>query len=135
MGRKATGAIRARLLTALGAPSLYSLDRLDLTAETTFDTPTQERITDVLTDIGNLPIKNVNGTTVYVRDVANVRDGYAPQQSIVHVAGKKSVLMTILKHGSAIARTSRSVIWSAFMRWRRWMLAMITSSRSRIVSG
>ena len=54
VGRKATGAIRARLLTALGAPSLYSLDRVDLTAETTLDTPTQERITDVLTDIGDV---------------------------------------------------------------------------------
>ncbi len=54
VGRKATGAIRARLLSALGVPSLYSLDRLDLTAETTFDTPTQEHVTDVLTDIGDI---------------------------------------------------------------------------------
>jgi membrane peptidoglycan carboxypeptidase len=54
IGRKATGAIRARLLTVLGAPSLYSLDRLDLTAQTTFDTPTQERVTDALTDIGDI---------------------------------------------------------------------------------
>ena len=48
-----------------------------------------------------IPIKIVNGTTVYVRDVANVRDGYAPQTNIVHVEGKKSVLMSILKNGSA----------------------------------
>ena len=54
VGRKATGAIRTRLLAALGAPSLYSLDRLDLTAQTTFDTPTQERVTDVLADIGDI---------------------------------------------------------------------------------
>ena len=43
--------------------------------------------------------RSVNGTTVYMRDVANVRDGYAPQTNIVHVEGKKSVLMSILKHG------------------------------------
>src|SRR6266540_78027 len=41
----------------------------------------------------------------------------------------------ILKHGSAMARTRRRVISSVFMRWRRWMLAMITSSRSRMASG
>ena len=54
VGRKATGAIRARLLATLGAPNLYALDRLDLTAQTTFDTPTQERVTDVLADLGDI---------------------------------------------------------------------------------
>ncbi|MGH7123662.1 MAG: transglycosylase domain-containing protein, partial [Stellaceae bacterium] len=54
VGRKATGAIRARLLAALAAPSLYSLDRLDLTAQTTFDTPTQERVTDVLAELSDM---------------------------------------------------------------------------------
>ncbi len=56
---------------------------------------------ELLEDLANIPVKVVNGTTVYVRDVASVRDGYAPQQSIVHVGGKKSVLMTILKNGGA----------------------------------
>ena len=56
---------------------------------------------ETLTDLANIPIKTVNGTMVYVRDVANVRDGYAPQTSMVHVSGGKSVLMTILKNGSA----------------------------------
>ena len=51
--------------------------------------------------IGDLPIKNVNGATVYVRDVATVRDGYAPQTNMVHVEAKKSVLMSILKNGNA----------------------------------
>ena len=40
-------------------------------------------------DRDDLPIKIVNGTTVYVRDVANVRDGYAPQTNIVHVDGQE----------------------------------------------
>ncbi|MEP7052475.1 MAG: efflux RND transporter permease subunit [Pseudomonadota bacterium] len=56
---------------------------------------------EVIAELGNLPIKTVNGTTVYIKDVANVRDGYAPQTSMVHVSGGKSVLMTILKNGSA----------------------------------
>ncbi|HEX6241612.1 MAG TPA: efflux RND transporter permease subunit, partial [Polyangiales bacterium] len=51
--------------------------------------------------LGDLPIKTVNGTTVFVRDVANVRDGSAPQTSMVHIEGKRSVLMSILKNGGA----------------------------------
>jgi multidrug efflux pump subunit AcrB len=50
--------------------------------------------------LGDLPIKAVNGTTVYIRDVANVRDGSPPQTNIVHVNGKRSVLMSVLKNGS-----------------------------------
>src|SRR5450432_305206 len=56
---------------------------------------------ELLPELGKLPVKTVNGTTVYIRDVASVRDGYAPQTSMVHVSGKRSVLMTILKNGSA----------------------------------
>ena len=51
--------------------------------------------------MNNLPIKTVNGATVYMRDVAHVRDGNAPQHSIVHVDGGRAVLTTILKNGSA----------------------------------
>jgi multidrug efflux pump subunit AcrB len=51
--------------------------------------------------IENLPVKTVRGTTVYLRDVASVRDGYAPQTSLVHVAGKRAVLMSVLKNGGA----------------------------------
>jgi multidrug efflux pump subunit AcrB len=52
-------------------------------------------------DLGDLPIKNVNGTTIYIRDVAHVRDGAPPQTNIVHVDGNRSVLLTVLKNGSA----------------------------------
>ena len=51
-------------------------------------------------DLGNLPIKVVNGSTIYIRDVANVHDGNAPQTNIVHVDGGRSVLMSVLKIGS-----------------------------------
>jgi multidrug efflux pump subunit AcrB len=56
---------------------------------------------DLLDQIAGLPIKVVHGTTVYMHDVASVRDGYAPQTNMVHVEGKKSVLMSVLKQGSA----------------------------------
>ncbi len=56
---------------------------------------------ELISELGDIPVKTVNNTTVYIRDVANVRDGYAPQTSMVHVAGGRSVLMSILKNGNA----------------------------------
>jgi len=50
--------------------------------------------------LADLPIKSVNGAVVYIRDVAQVRDGNAPQTNIVHVDGNRSVLMTVLKNGA-----------------------------------
>src|SRR6202000_2988895 len=50
--------------------------------------------------LGDLPIKTVNGAMVYVRDVATVRDGNPPQTNIVHVDGNRSVLMMVLKAGA-----------------------------------
>ncbi len=51
-------------------------------------------------ELGDLPIKTVNGAMVYVRDVATIRDGNPPQTNIVHVNGYRSVLMMVLKAGS-----------------------------------
>ncbi|NWA25164.1 efflux RND transporter permease subunit [Pseudomonas gingeri] len=52
-------------------------------------------------DLENLPIKTADGTTVLIRDVATVRDGNPPQTNIVHVNGNRSVLIPVLKTGSA----------------------------------
>ena len=54
-----------------------------------------------LDELGDLPIKTVDGAMVYVRDVAHVRDGNAPQTNIVHVDGNRSVLLQVFKNGSA----------------------------------
>src|SRR3954454_21677918 len=51
-------------------------------------------------ELGDLPVKTVNGAMVYIRDIANVRDGNPPQTNIVHVDGNRSVLMMVLKAGS-----------------------------------
>ena len=66
-------------------------------------------------ELGDLPIKVVNGAMVYVRDIASVRDGNPPQTNIVHVDGNRSVLMMVLKAGSIstldiIAGIKRKVI-------------------------
>jgi multidrug efflux pump subunit AcrB len=52
-------------------------------------------------ELNNLPIKTVNGGTIFVKDVANVRDGFAVQQNIVRQDGQRGVLLTIEKAGSA----------------------------------
>ncbi|WP_431261379.1 efflux RND transporter permease subunit [Roseateles chitinivorans] len=52
-------------------------------------------------ELGRLPVKVVNGSTIYLRDVADVHDGNAPQTNIVHVDGGRSVLMSVLKNGAA----------------------------------
>jgi CzcA family heavy metal efflux pump len=56
---------------------------------------------DVLDELNDLPIKSVNGTTILLRDVAHVRDGFSPQQNMVRVNGRHSVLTTIQKNGKA----------------------------------
>src|ERR1700691_3848326 len=52
-------------------------------------------------DFNNLPVKVVNGTVVFMRDVAYVHDGSPPQTNVVQLDGHKGVLMSILKIGSA----------------------------------
>jgi len=55
----------------------------------------------VVDQLNNLPIRLVNGAMIYVRDVAHVRDGNPPQTNIVRVNGQRSVMMSIMKTGSA----------------------------------
>lgn len=55
----------------------------------------------ILDELNNLPIRNVNGATVYVKDVAQVRDGFMPQQNIVRTNGARGVLMMITRNGKA----------------------------------
>jgi multidrug efflux pump subunit AcrB len=53
-------------------------------------------------DLNALPIRAArNGTVTYIRDVAHVRDGYAPQTSMVRLEGRRAVLMSVLKTGKA----------------------------------
>ena len=51
--------------------------------------------------LNRLPIKQVGGATIYLSDVAHVRDAWAVQQNIVRAEGKRSVLLTIIKNGDA----------------------------------
>src|SRR5271154_2535966 len=55
----------------------------------------------LLEKINDLPVRKVNGTIIYLRDVAYVHEGSPPQTNLVRVNGSRAVLMTILKAGSA----------------------------------
>src|SRR5207249_1104554 len=52
-------------------------------------------------ELNNVPIRQVCGTTVALRDVAHVHDGWAVQQNVVRAEGRRSVLLTIIKNGDA----------------------------------
>src|ERR1700722_20226415 len=52
-------------------------------------------------DLNNIPIKVVNGATVFVRDVGQVHDGWLVQQNVVRDNGRRSVLLSIIKNGNA----------------------------------
>ena len=54
-----------------------------------------------IAELNDLPVKTMNGSTIYMRDVAHVRDGFAPQTNIVHMDGVRGALMSMLKVGSA----------------------------------
>ena len=55
----------------------------------------------VVNELNDLPIRAVNGTVIYIRDVAHVRDGNPPQTNIVRINGDRGVVMNVLKTGQA----------------------------------
>lgn len=92
---------------------------------------------EAIQQIGDLPIKTVRGTTVYVRDVANVRDGSSPQTNMVHVGGKRSVLLSILKNGNVstldIAAKIRGMLPSTLSRLPKDLKATLLFDQSLFV--
>jgi multidrug efflux pump subunit AcrB len=55
----------------------------------------------LISQFNDLPIKTVNGATVYMKDVATVHDGFSPQQNIVRTNGSRGVLLTVTRNGNA----------------------------------
>jgi multidrug efflux pump subunit AcrB len=52
-------------------------------------------------ELGDLPVRTLNGTTIYLRDVASVRDGFTPQTNIVRFDGKRATMLQVQKSGKA----------------------------------
>ncbi|HMD47627.1 MAG TPA: efflux RND transporter permease subunit, partial [Bryobacteraceae bacterium] len=55
----------------------------------------------VLSELNNLPVKTVNGATIYLKDVATVHDGFSVQTNIVRTNGTRGALLTVLRNGQA----------------------------------
>ena len=56
---------------------------------------------ETIAELNDLPVKTLNGATLYMRDVAHIRDGFAPQTNIVRQDGNRGALMSIYKNGAA----------------------------------
>ncbi|MFZ1940595.1 MAG: efflux RND transporter permease subunit [Terracidiphilus sp.] len=112
---QARGLSPADVVTAIGNQNLIApsgtikLDRFEYQVETNSAPPLLQQLND-------LPIKAINGAIVYIHDVAHVRDGNPPQTNIVRVDGRRAIMMSIMKIGSAstldIIKGVRGVITS-----------------------
>jgi multidrug efflux pump subunit AcrB len=97
---QARGLSPADVASAVNAQSVIApsgtmkIDRFEYDVET-------NSAPDVVNELNNLPVKAVNGTVIYLRDVAHVRDGNSPQTNIVHVDGRRAILLSIMKTGSS----------------------------------
>jgi multidrug efflux pump subunit AcrB len=98
--------LQAKGLTPLDVVNAVNVQALTLPSglakigDTQFTVRTNALPTTI-TDLNNLPVKFVNGATVFVKDVGQVHDGYAVQQNIVRIAGHRSVLLSVIKNGNA----------------------------------
>jgi multidrug efflux pump subunit AcrB len=54
-----------------------------------------------LKELEDIPVRTMNGTTTYIRDVANVRDGFTPQTNIVRFDGRRATMLQVQKNGKA----------------------------------
>jgi multidrug efflux pump subunit AcrB len=100
-------ALQSKGLSALDVTNAISLQNLILPTGTSkigskeYDVSIPNAAPQTIEDLNRIPIKSVGGTTIYIKDVAWVRDGFPPQTNIVKVNGQRSVLLTIQKAGDA----------------------------------
>jgi len=88
------------VLTALGQQSVVTPSGTIKIGQAEYDVRTNGS-PRTIEALANIPIKQVNGTTIYLRDVASVSDGYQVQTNIVRQDGRRGVLVSILKSGNA----------------------------------
>jgi multidrug efflux pump subunit AcrB len=102
-----TTALQSKGLSALDVVNAISVQNLILPSGTSkigsreYDVSIPNAAPQTIADLNRIPIKTIGGTTIYIKDVAWVRDGFPPQTNIVRVNGQRSVLLTIQKAGNA----------------------------------
>src|SRR5271170_4970926 len=98
--------LQAKGLTPLDVVNAVNAQNLTLPSGTAKIGDTQfsvrtNSLPTTIEDLNNIPVKFVNGATVFVKDVGQVHDGNAVQQNVVRVDGHRSVLLSIIKNGNA----------------------------------
>src|SRR6201984_1862361 len=102
-----TTALQSKGLSALDVVNAIGVQNLILPTGTSkigskeYDVSIPNAAPQTISDLNRIPIKTIGSTTIYMKDVAWVRDGFPPQTNIVRVNGQRSVLLTIQKAGDA----------------------------------
>jgi CzcA family heavy metal efflux pump len=99
-----TAALQAKGLTPVDVVNAVNAQNLILPSGTAKIGSLQYTVsmngsTDTIAGLNNLPVKTLNGATIYLHDVAQVRDGYSPQTNIVRQDGFRGTLITIMRNG------------------------------------
>ncbi|HEX3738546.1 MAG TPA: efflux RND transporter permease subunit [Terriglobales bacterium] len=99
--------LQSKNMSALDVVNAVTLQNLILPTGTAkiggkeYDVDIPNAAPQSVSDLNRIPIKTIGSTTIYIKDVAWVRDGFPPQTNIVRVNGQRSVLLTIQKAGDA----------------------------------
>ena len=101
-----TAALQSRHLTPVDVVNAISAQNLILPSGTvklgTLENQVELNASpQTITELNDLPIKTENGTTICIRDVGHVRDGYQPQTNIVRQDGVRGTLLSVMKNGGA----------------------------------
>ncbi|HEX2711117.1 MAG TPA: efflux RND transporter permease subunit, partial [Candidatus Acidoferrales bacterium] len=100
-------ALQSKGLSALDVVNAITLQNLILPTGTSkiggkeYDVDIPNAAPQSMEELNRIPLKTIGDTTIYMKDVAWVRDGFPPQTNIVRVNGQRSVLLTVQKAGDA----------------------------------
>jgi len=101
-----TAALQAKHLTPVDVVNAISAQNLIIPAGTAKLGTLEHQVElnaspQSIAELNELPVKTVNGTTIYIHDVAHVRDGFSPQTNIVRQDGVRATLLSVMKNGGA----------------------------------
>jgi len=101
-----TAALQARGLAPVDVVNAINLQNLILPSGTAKFGSTEFAVQmngapDTIAGLADLPVRTSGNSTTYLRDVAQVRDGFSPQTNIVRQDGARGVLLSVLKNGGA----------------------------------
>jgi multidrug efflux pump subunit AcrB len=97
---QAKGLTPLDVVNAVNAQNLTVPSGLTKIGDTQYTVRTNA-LPSTINDLNNIPIRYVNGATVFVKDVGQVHDGWLVQGNVVRTEGKESVLLSIIKNGNA----------------------------------